>query len=162
MEQRSEFPKMLCWSYVASCAVKEVFALVCFLTWAENTKDVVTDNLPAGIRAAVNIVLMVKAVLSYPLPFYQSIELIEQSLFTDVTGGWGTLFRTKRHHYTNLHEEIEHVRNTSFIKELPTEASTVITPTEPQCEKAMLVVRSKQQLFPGVLDAAVLFGFCCS
>ena len=116
MEQRKEFRKMLCWSYVASCAMKELFALFCFLTWADETKEVVTDNLPYLLRAIMNVMLVVKALLSYPLPYYQSLEIIEQSLFTDVSGGWGTFFRTKRHPYNSFTEkDTVYIQHTSFI-----------------------------------------------
>lgn len=48
MERRENFNKMLYWSYSAACASKAIFALVCYLTWAHETKEVITDNLPQG------------------------------------------------------------------------------------------------------------------
>jgi len=104
MEKKEEFKPMLFWSYVASCVVKALFAMACFLTWAETTRDVATDNLPSGIRIAVNVVLVVKALLSYPLPYYLSVEVLEQQFFTNATGDWGSLFKTKRNTYTQLSE----------------------------------------------------------
>ena len=144
MEHRKEFRRMLCWSYIVSCAMKELFSLFCFLTWADETQDVVTDNLPSGLRAAINIMLVVKALLSYPLPYYQSLEIIEQSIFTNLTGGWGTLLRTKKHTYSNLSEEKDQViDNTSFVEK----NSPVSSPVENKPlnavpnEKTILVVR---------------------
>uniref|UniRef100_H2ZJK7 Vesicular inhibitory amino acid transporter n=1 Tax=Ciona savignyi TaxID=51511 RepID=H2ZJK7_CIOSA len=85
MENRGEFRSMLSWSYVASCVTKATFALVCFLTWSKDTKDVVTDNLPPTLRALINVLLVVKALLSYPLPYYQAIEVMEQEVFKGAT-----------------------------------------------------------------------------
>ncbi|CAK8684571.1 unnamed protein product [Clavelina lepadiformis] len=110
MEDRGKFKGMLCWSYVASCVTKAVFALVCFLTWSDRTKDVVTDNLPPGLRGAMNVTLVVKALLSYPLPYYQSLELIEETFFTDVNGGWGSLLGGKRRNYNALSGEAPAIR----------------------------------------------------
>ena len=143
MEQRKEFKKMLCWSYVASCFMKESFALFCFLTWAEKTKEIVTNNLPSILRTVMNVMLVVKALLSYPLPYYQSLEIIEQSLFTNATGGWGSFFGTKRHTYNSLAEkQPSETLDTSFILEKSSNSTEEVksflraSPTE----KTILVV----------------------
>ncbi len=54
------------WTHIAACILKGLFALVAYLTWADETKEVITDNLPSGIRAVVNLFLVSKALLSYP------------------------------------------------------------------------------------------------
>ncbi|KAL7884436.1 hypothetical protein AOLI_G00072060 [Acnodon oligacanthus] len=83
MQNPKEFHCMMDWTHIAACVLKGLFALVAYLTWADATKEVITDNLPAGIRAWVNIFLVAKALLSYPLPFFAAVEVLEKSLFQD-------------------------------------------------------------------------------
>ncbi|EDL96634.1 solute carrier family 32 (GABA vesicular transporter), member 1, isoform CRA_a [Rattus norvegicus] len=51
MQQPSEFHCMMNWTHIAACVLKGLFALVAYLTWADETKEVITDNLPGSIRA---------------------------------------------------------------------------------------------------------------
>ncbi|XP_062387378.1 vesicular inhibitory amino acid transporter-like [Sardina pilchardus] len=81
MQKPSEFHCMMDWTHIAACVLKGLFALVAYLTWADDTKEVITDNLPGGIRAVVNIFLVSKALLSYPLPFFAAVEVLEKSFF---------------------------------------------------------------------------------
>lgn len=83
MQKPSEFHCMMDWTHIAACALKGLFALVAYLTWADATKEVITDNLPYSIRAVVNLFLVAKALLSYPLPFFAAVEVMEKSLFQD-------------------------------------------------------------------------------
>ncbi|KAJ0023337.1 hypothetical protein NQD34_003236 [Periophthalmus magnuspinnatus] len=83
MQKPSEFHCMMNWTHIAACILKGLFALVAYLTWADETKEVITDNLPPGIRAVVNIFLVAKALLSYPLPFFAAVEVLEKSFFKD-------------------------------------------------------------------------------
>uniref|UniRef100_H2ZJK5 Vesicular inhibitory amino acid transporter n=1 Tax=Ciona savignyi TaxID=51511 RepID=H2ZJK5_CIOSA len=125
MENRGEFRSMLSWSYVASCVTKATFALVCFLTWSKDTKDVVTDNLPPTLRALINVLLVVKALLSYPLPYYQAIEVMEQEVFKGATGGWGALLGTKRHAYNEMTEDTDPImQSTGFNTDTMTSPSS--------------------------------------
>ena len=39
------------------------------------------NNLEAGLKTIVNLILVVKALLSYPLPYYAACELVEKELF---------------------------------------------------------------------------------
>ncbi|KAL2101972.1 hypothetical protein ACEWY4_003733 [Coilia grayii] len=87
MQKPSEFHCMMDWTHIAACVLKGLFALVAYLTWADDTKEVITDNLPGGIRAVVNIFLVAKALLSYPLPFFAAVEVFEKSFFQE-----GTIF----------------------------------------------------------------------
>ena len=44
--------------------------------------EVVTNNLPStGLKLVVNFILVCKAMLSYPLPYYASVELLETAFF---------------------------------------------------------------------------------
>ncbi|NXI56274.1 VIAAT protein, partial [Chloroceryle aenea] len=83
MQNPKEFHCMMNWTHIAACILKGLFALVAYLTWADETKEVITDNLPSTIRAVVNIFLVAKALLSYPLPFFAAVEVLERSLFQD-------------------------------------------------------------------------------
>ncbi|XP_015795842.1 vesicular inhibitory amino acid transporter-like [Tetranychus urticae] len=82
MADRSEFSQMLDWSHIAAAAFKGLFAYVGFLTFGEATQKEITNNLPThGFKAIINIILVVKALLSYPLPYYAAAGLIETALF---------------------------------------------------------------------------------
>ncbi|MED6289477.1 hypothetical protein CHARACLAT_003193, partial [Characodon lateralis] len=83
MQKPSEFHCMMDWTHITACVLKGLFALVAYLTWADATKEVITDNLPSTIRAVVNLFLVAKALLSYPLPFFAAVEVLEKSLFQD-------------------------------------------------------------------------------
>ncbi|KAK9510873.1 hypothetical protein O3M35_005561 [Rhynocoris fuscipes] len=79
---RSKFNWMLDWSHIAAAAFKSLFGYVCFLTFQNDTQQVITNNLHSpSFKAMVNLFLVVKAVLSYPLPYYAACELIEKSFF---------------------------------------------------------------------------------
>ncbi|CAL8261305.1 vesicular inhibitory amino acid transporter [Gadus morhua] len=86
MQKPSEFHCMMDWTHISACVLKGLFALVAYLTWADATKEVITDNLPSTIRAVVNLFLVSKALLSYPLPFFAAVEVLEKSMFQ---GGGG-------------------------------------------------------------------------
>ncbi|CAH1965935.1 unnamed protein product [Acanthoscelides obtectus] len=82
MEDPSKFEWMLDWSHVWAAIFKAVFGYICFLTFQNDTQQVITNNLPsAGFKGLVNLFLVVKALLSYPLPYYAACELLERSLF---------------------------------------------------------------------------------
>lgn len=82
MEDPSKFQWMLDWSHVWAAIFKSVFGYVCFLTFQNDTQQVITNNLhSAGFKGFVNICLVVKALLSYPLPYYAACELLERSFF---------------------------------------------------------------------------------
>ncbi|CAB1418692.1 unnamed protein product [Pleuronectes platessa] len=83
MNKPSEFTCMMNWTHISACILKGLFALVAYLTWADDTKEVITDNLPSTIRAVVNLFLVAKALLSYPLPFFAAVEVLEKSFFQD-------------------------------------------------------------------------------
>lgn len=79
---RSRFEWMLNWSHIAAAIFKSIFGYVCFLTFQNDTQQVITNNLPsAGFRGLVNLFLVVKAILSYPLPYYAACDILEKSFF---------------------------------------------------------------------------------
>lgn len=89
---RSKFDWMLNWSHIAAAAFKSLFGWICFLTFQNDTQQVITNNLhSAGFKGLVNLCLVIKAVLSYPLPYYAACELLERAFFR---GRPKTLFPT--------------------------------------------------------------------
>ncbi|XP_030638764.1 vesicular inhibitory amino acid transporter [Chanos chanos] len=77
MENREDFSNMMSWTHSLACILKTIFSVLAFLTWGEDTKEVITDNLPSGLRLVVNLCLLAKALLSYPLPFYAAAEVLQ-------------------------------------------------------------------------------------
>ncbi|XP_072188301.1 vesicular inhibitory amino acid transporter-like [Excalfactoria chinensis] len=76
MKNPGEFRCMLNWTHFFACVLKTTFALSAFLTWGEETREVVTDNLPSFLQTLVNLCLLTKALLSYPLPFFAATEIV--------------------------------------------------------------------------------------
>ena len=82
MVDRSKFDWMLNWSHIAAAAFKSLFGWLCFMTFQSDTQQVITNNLhSAGFKGMVNFCLVVKAMLSYPLPYYAACELLERAFF---------------------------------------------------------------------------------
>uniref|UniRef100_A0A8B9Q7I2 Vesicular inhibitory amino acid transporter n=1 Tax=Apteryx owenii TaxID=8824 RepID=A0A8B9Q7I2_APTOW len=75
MKNPGEFRCILNWTHFFSCVLKSAFALTAFLTWGEETKEVITDNLPSFLQTLVNLCLLTKALLSYPPPFFAATEI---------------------------------------------------------------------------------------
>ena len=73
---------MLKWSHYIAAVCKGVFALVCYLRFGHDTNQIISTNLPAGssIRTWVNVLLIFKALTSYPLPYYAIVEMAEVHL----------------------------------------------------------------------------------
>ncbi|KAM9840222.1 vesicular inhibitory amino acid transporter-like [Aulostomus maculatus] len=83
MEDRGQFNTMLRLTHGAACIMKTTFALLAVLTWGAETREVITDNLPSDLRPLVNLFLLAKALLSYPLPFYSAAEILQTCLLPD-------------------------------------------------------------------------------
>ncbi|KRZ72449.1 Vesicular GABA transporter [Trichinella papuae] len=82
MEDRRQFRTMLKWSHFAAALFKALFALFGFLTFGEFTEEEVTNNLPSQqFKAVINVILVLKALLSYPLPYFTIVQLLEELLF---------------------------------------------------------------------------------
>ncbi|MBN3326494.1 VIAAT protein, partial [Atractosteus spatula] len=77
MKSRGSFANMMTWTHFFACVFKTAFSVLAFLTWGEETKEVITDNLPTTLRMVVNLCLLAKALLSYPLPFYAAAEVLQ-------------------------------------------------------------------------------------
>ncbi|XP_076462094.1 vesicular inhibitory amino acid transporter-like [Babylonia areolata] len=79
---RGRFACMMHWTHIAAAVFKAVFSYIGFLTWGMGTKEVITNNLPhPSFKIVVNLILVAKALLSYPLPFFAAAELLQTALF---------------------------------------------------------------------------------
>lgn len=86
MKEPAKFDDMLDWSHIAAGICKFVFAYVGFLTFGDATQEVITNNLPTrGFKALVNLTLVVKALLSYSLPYYAAAHLLRDQLLQEKT-----------------------------------------------------------------------------
>ena len=84
LTDRSKFHCMMHWTHVTAGAFKALFAYIGFLTWGFATKEVITNNLPnRTMKIIVNLFLVAKALLSYPLPYFAAADLMESSLFKE-------------------------------------------------------------------------------
>ncbi|KAF4099146.1 vesicular inhibitory amino acid transporter [Onychostoma macrolepis] len=98
MTDRLDFNSMIDWTHALACILKTAFSVVAFLTWGEETKEVITDNLPTALRMVVNLCLLAKALLSYPLPFYAAAEILQTGVLklnpsTEGSERWTLLLR---------------------------------------------------------------------
>eukprot|EP00066_Takifugu_rubripes_P021284 XP_011610550.1 PREDICTED: vesicular inhibitory amino acid transporter-like [Takifugu rubripes] len=82
MEDRGQFNAMLGWTHGTACIMKTTFSLLAVLTWGAGTSEVITKNLPSDLRPLVNMCLLAKALLSFPLPFYSAAEILQSCLLT--------------------------------------------------------------------------------
>lgn len=79
---RNKFSCMMHWTHLAAAVFKALFSYIGFLTWGFGTTEVITNNLPTqSFKIVVNLILVTKALLSYPLPFFAAVELLQTSLF---------------------------------------------------------------------------------
>ncbi|XP_039178616.1 vesicular inhibitory amino acid transporter-like [Crotalus tigris] len=76
MQNPRECGSMLNWTHFLACVFKTIFAVTALLTWGEETKEVITDNLPSSLQTSVNLCLLAKALLSYPLPFFTVTKIL--------------------------------------------------------------------------------------
>ncbi|CAF4047716.1 unnamed protein product [Rotaria magnacalcarata] len=93
MRYPHQFNAMLALSHIIAAIFKTGFALIGFLTWQEQTSEVITNNLPTQqLRIIINLTLAIKALLSYPLPYFAACELIlpKFSLSNEMTT-WKTI-----------------------------------------------------------------------
>uniref|UniRef100_A0A0N4ZMP1 Aa_trans domain-containing protein n=1 Tax=Parastrongyloides trichosuri TaxID=131310 RepID=A0A0N4ZMP1_PARTI len=82
MIKPTEFRWMLKWSHIAAAIFKATFGLIGFLTFGEYTQKEISNSLPnQTFKILINLILVVKALLSYPLPFYAIVQLIMERFF---------------------------------------------------------------------------------
>ncbi|XP_045160323.2 vesicular inhibitory amino acid transporter-like [Mercenaria mercenaria] len=79
---RKKFSCMMHATHASAAGFKAIFSYIGFLTWGVATQEVITNNLPTQtFKIIVNVILVAKALLSYPLPYFAAVELIETALF---------------------------------------------------------------------------------
>ncbi|KAI1731784.1 transmembrane amino acid transporter protein [Ditylenchus destructor] len=89
MEDPKEFPWMLRWSHISAAFFKAIFGLIGFLTFAEFTQKEISNSLPNQFfKVVVNMVLVVKALLSYPLPYFAIVKLMTDNFFRGAKFTW--------------------------------------------------------------------------
>ena len=82
MTNKSKFNCMLYSTHASAALFKASFSYIGFLTFGSMTQEVVTNNLPnQTLKVIVNLCLVVKALLSYPLPYYATAEQLETTFF---------------------------------------------------------------------------------
>ena len=82
LEDKSKFRCMMHWTHLAAALFKVLFSYIGFLTFGFATKEVITNNLPhRAMKISVNVFLVAKALLSYPLPYFAAADLVESALF---------------------------------------------------------------------------------
>ncbi|VDP50584.1 unnamed protein product [Soboliphyme baturini] len=82
MKDRSQFKPMLMYSHLFAALFKALFAIVGYLTFDDFTQEEVTNNLPSqSFKIVINIILVIKALLSYPLPYYAIVDLLTNEYF---------------------------------------------------------------------------------
>ncbi|TKR77793.1 hypothetical protein L596_018705 [Steinernema carpocapsae] len=89
MKNPSEFKWMLKWSHIMAAVFKAIFGLMGFLTFGEFTQKEISNSLPnQSFKVLINLVLVVKALLSYPLPYYATVQLLRQNFFRGTKFTW--------------------------------------------------------------------------
>lgn len=81
MVKRERFGCMMHWTHIAAALFKAGFSYIGYITWGESTQEVITNNLPTVLKVIVNIILVAKALFSYPLPYFAAVEIIEHGFF---------------------------------------------------------------------------------
>uniref|UniRef100_A0A0K0DTJ6 Aa_trans domain-containing protein n=1 Tax=Strongyloides stercoralis TaxID=6248 RepID=A0A0K0DTJ6_STRER len=77
-----EFRWMLKWSHIAAAIFKVIFGLIGFLTFGEYTQKEISNSLPnQTFKILINLILVIKALLSYPLPYYAIVQLVMERFF---------------------------------------------------------------------------------
>ena len=68
--------------------LQALFGYLGFLTWQEDTQEVIVNNIEGLFKIAVNLILVAKALLSYPLPFFAACDLLEKEMFQVIELSW--------------------------------------------------------------------------
>ena len=78
MKDRTQFNKVINTTYVITGVLNLTYALFAFLTFAENTHEFITYNMPLGpIQATVSSLFVIKSMLSYPLMLFIVVNSVD-------------------------------------------------------------------------------------
>nr|XP_006811543.1 PREDICTED: vesicular inhibitory amino acid transporter-like [Saccoglossus kowalevskii] len=105
MKHRNKFNVMINWTFVWLTVFNLLYGIMAYLTFGENTAELITDSLPRGPYHIVNLLVVMKALLTYPLMIFMIIHYIELIRFhflppcygvtaERLPGTWAMVFRT--------------------------------------------------------------------
>ena len=78
MRNPKKFATVMSVTYVAVTFVKVGFGFIGYLTFTQDTDQVITSNLPEGaLHTAVNILVLFLAITSYTIPVYTVFDILE-------------------------------------------------------------------------------------
>ena len=78
MKEPQKFSNVMSVTYMAVTFVKVAFGLIGYLTFTEDTDQVITNNLPdGGLHMCVNLLVLLLAATSYTIPVYTVFDILE-------------------------------------------------------------------------------------
>ncbi|XP_046842299.1 vesicular inhibitory amino acid transporter-like [Xenia sp. Carnegie-2017] len=84
MTEPSRFPQVINVAYLAITGVKMGFGIIGFLTFQDQTKQVITRNIPHGfLHLPINVLVLGLALSSYTIPVYTVFDLLQ-----DINTSW--------------------------------------------------------------------------
>ncbi|CAB4038927.1 vesicular inhibitory amino acid transporter-like [Paramuricea clavata] len=84
MKEPAKFPQVINLAYLANTGVKMGFGIIGFLTFQEQTKQVITRNIPHGfLHLPINVLVFGLALSSYTIPVYTVFDLLQ-----DINVSW--------------------------------------------------------------------------
>ena len=82
MKEPQKFTNVMSVTYVAVTFVKVAFGFIGYLTFTEDTDQVITNNLPdGGLHMCVNLLVLLLAATSYTIPVYTVFDILENIEF---------------------------------------------------------------------------------
>ncbi|XP_031574488.1 vesicular inhibitory amino acid transporter-like [Actinia tenebrosa] len=81
LKNRSKFPFIMNISFLLAAVTKIIFSVTAYLAFSNKTKEVITNNLPAGaVRTVGCILLVINVLFSYAFPMFTVIQCITTSV----------------------------------------------------------------------------------
>ena len=78
MKEPQKFTNVMSVTYVAVTFVKVAFGFIGYLTFTEDTDQVITNNLPdGGLHMCVSLLVLLLAATSYAIPVYTVFDILE-------------------------------------------------------------------------------------
>ena len=88
MEVKEHFNRMLVSTHALSIIAKLLLSFIAFIAFGALTEEVVSDNIETyWLKMCVNVLLGIKAILTYALPYFAIIQMAEKHMF-----GMGLIF----------------------------------------------------------------------
>lgn len=82
MKEPQKFSVIMNVTYMAITLVKVSFGLIGYLTFTQDTDQVITNNLPiGGLHMCVNLLVLLLAVTSFTIPVYTAFDTLENIEF---------------------------------------------------------------------------------